>query len=78
MVGKICVKNEGDATKSVAIQVKKKETVVQVVKETSSTIVQLFKSDTEENSTEQVNSFVKKIISLYDTAGYLVKLFDFF
>ena len=78
MAVKICVKTEGDVNKSVATRVKKKETVVQMIKETSSTIVQLYQSKKEESSTEQENSFVQRIISLSDTVGYLVKLFDLF
>ena len=78
MTVKICVKTEGDANKSVATQVRKKETVVQMVKETSSTIVHLYQSKKEESSTEQETSFVQKFISLHDTVGYLVKLFDLF
>ena len=77
MVVKICVKTEGDVNKSVATRVKKKETVAQMIKETSSTIVQLYQSKKEESSTEQ-DSFVQRIISLNDTVGYLVKLFDLF
>ena len=76
---KICGKNEGDANKSVATQLtqlKKKETFVQMAKETSSTIVDLLKSETEENSMKQQNSFVQKIISTHDAVGYLGKLYD--
>ena len=78
MTVKICVKTEGDANKSVATQVRKKETIVQMVKETSSTIVHLYQSKKEESSTEQETSFMQKFISLHDTVGYLVKLFDLF
>ena len=74
---KICGKSKDDGDNNIATSVNKKETVVQMIRETSDTIVQLFESEKENKFTEKEKDVVTKIKSVYDTVGYLVKLLDF-